>query len=75
VSAFDSLRHDFQSGKSLGAIFPILLPHAVIGGLISSTLLTLVLVPVVLTYLDGFGRRAASLFPKGPDSRAAEKVG
>ena len=49
--------------------------HAVIGGLISSTLLTLVFVPVVLTYLDGCGRRAASLFPKGPDRRAAEKAG
>jgi HAE1 family hydrophobic/amphiphilic exporter-1 len=31
--------------------------HAVIGGLISSTLLTLVFVPVVLTYLDGMARR------------------
>ncbi|WEX91715.1 efflux RND transporter permease subunit (plasmid) [Sinorhizobium garamanticum] len=31
--------------------------HAVIGGLISSTLLTLVFVPVVLTYLDALARR------------------
>lgn len=31
--------------------------HAVIGGLISSTVLTLVFVPVVLTYLDGMARR------------------
>ena len=46
--------------------------HAVIGGLISSTLLTLVFVPVVLTYLDGFGRRVSSLFPSGPDSRATD---
>ncbi|KKB85103.1 nodulation protein NolG [Devosia limi DSM 17137] len=30
--------------------------HAVIGGLISSTLLTLVVVPVILTYIDGFSR-------------------
>jgi HAE1 family hydrophobic/amphiphilic exporter-1 len=29
--------------------------HAVIGGLIASTLLTLVVVPVVYTYLDDFG--------------------
>ena len=29
--------------------------HAVIGGLITSTLLTLVVVPVVYTYLDDFG--------------------
>jgi HAE1 family hydrophobic/amphiphilic exporter-1 len=40
--------------------------HAVIGGLISSTLLTLVFVPVVLTYLDALGRRVARFFPKGP---------
>jgi hypothetical protein len=32
--------------------------HAVIGGLISSTLLTLVVVPVVLTFMDALGRRA-----------------
>jgi len=38
--------------------------HAVIGGLISSTLLTLVFVPVVLTYLDAAGRRLAGFFPK-----------
>ena len=31
--------------------------HAVIGGLISSTLLTLVFVPVVLTYLDGMAKQ------------------
>ena len=41
--------------------------HAVIGGLISSSILTLVVVPVVLTYVDAFGRRVARLFPKGPD--------
>lgn len=42
--------------------------HAVIGGLISSTLLTLVVVPVVLTYVDSFGRWAKRYFPTGPDS-------
>ncbi len=41
--------------------------HAVIGGLISSTILTLVVVPVVLTYVDSFGRFASRLFPKPPD--------
>lgn len=41
--------------------------HAVIGGLISSSLLTLVVVPVILTYMDSFGRRVARLFPKAPD--------
>lgn len=43
--------------------------HAVIGGLISSTLLTLVFVPVVLTYLDAMAVRVARWFPKGPDER------
>ncbi len=36
--------------------------HAVIGGLISSTLLTLVVVPVMLTYTDAISRRAKLLF-------------
>jgi HAE1 family hydrophobic/amphiphilic exporter-1 len=35
--------------------------RAVIGGLITSTLLTLVVVPVVYTYLDGMGPAFASL--------------
>jgi len=41
--------------------------HAVIGGLISSTILTLVVVPVALTYLDSFGRRMSRFFPPPPD--------
>ncbi|WP_323034474.1 efflux RND transporter permease subunit [Pararhodobacter sp.] len=41
--------------------------HAVIGGLISSTLLTLVVVPVALTYVDGFGRFVRRFLPKSPD--------
>jgi HAE1 family hydrophobic/amphiphilic exporter-1 len=41
--------------------------HAVIGGLISSTLLTLVVVPVVLTYVDGFGRWVGRFTPSAPD--------
>jgi HAE1 family hydrophobic/amphiphilic exporter-1 len=41
--------------------------QAVIGGLISSTMLTLVVVPVVLTYLEGFGRAAGRYLPKAPD--------
>jgi HAE1 family hydrophobic/amphiphilic exporter-1 len=38
-----------------GAEFRAPMAHAVIGGLITSTLLTLVVVPVVYTYLDDFG--------------------
>jgi hydrophobic/amphiphilic exporter-1 (mainly G- bacteria), HAE1 family len=45
--------------------------HAVIGGLISSSLLTLVVVPVLLTYTDGLGRRASRLFPAPPDHEAS----
>jgi len=40
--------------------------HAVIGGLISSTLLTLVVVPVMLAYVDAFGRFASRFLPKPP---------
>ncbi|MGE7368476.1 efflux RND transporter permease subunit [Neorhizobium sp. NPDC001467] len=43
--------------------------HAVIGGLISSTLLTLVFVPVVLTYLDGMGRRVSRWLSHSPEKR------
>lgn len=41
--------------------------HAVIGGLISSTLLTLVVVPVMLTYIDSFSRFVGRFLPKAPD--------
>lgn len=40
--------------------------HAVIGGLISSTVLTLVVVPVLLTYLSAFGAWARQFLPKSP---------
>ncbi|MRX50062.1 AcrB/AcrD/AcrF family protein [Paracoccus sp. S-4012] len=40
--------------------------HAVIGGLISSTLLTLVVVPVMLTYLQSFGRFVGRFLPRAP---------
>lgn len=45
--------------------------HAVIGGLISSSLLTLVVVPVVLTYLDSFGKKVGRLFSSAPEHDAA----
>lgn len=41
--------------------------HAVVGGLISSTLLTLIVVPTILSYLDSVIRRFARLLPKAPD--------
>jgi len=45
--------------------------HAVIGGLLSSTALTLVVVPVALTYLDGLGRFVGRFLPRAPDDAAA----
>lgn len=45
--------------------------HAVIGGLISSSLLTLVVVPVLLTYIDGMLRAIRPLLPRAPDDSHA----
>ncbi|PLU57693.1 nodulation protein NolG [Sinorhizobium medicae] len=45
--------------------------HAIIGGLISSTLLSLVFVPVVLTYLDAFARRVRRWVPSPTGSNAS----
>jgi hypothetical protein len=45
--------------------------HAVIGGLISSTLLTLVVVPVVLTFMDALGRRARGGSRRPPTTHGA----
>jgi multidrug efflux pump subunit AcrB len=45
--------------------------RAVIGGIITSTLLTLVVVPVLYTYLDAFGQRAVRWFRRNRgDSQA-----
>jgi len=40
--------------------------HAVIGGLISSTILTLLVVPVLLTYIDSFSVFTRRFLPKAP---------
>jgi multidrug efflux pump subunit AcrB len=42
--------------------------RAVIGGVITSTLLTLVVVPVAYTYLDNLGKRAARWFKGAPEA-------
>jgi len=49
--------------------------RAVIGGVITSTLLTLVVVPVAYTYLDSFGKRAKRWLRRGQhdDAPAAGK--
>jgi hydrophobe/amphiphile efflux-1 (HAE1) family protein len=44
--------------------------RAVIGGVITSTLLTLVVVPVAYTYLDSLGKRAKRWFQKGHELEA-----
>jgi hypothetical protein len=48
--------------------------RAVIGGVITSTLLTLVVVPVAYTYLDNLGKRAARYF-KGKPEEELHQVG
>jgi HAE1 family hydrophobic/amphiphilic exporter-1 len=58
-----------------GAEFRAPMAHAVIGGLITSTLLTLVVVPVVYTYLDDFGSWAGAMVKRwtgAPETRSAE---
>jgi len=47
--------------------------HAVIGGLISSTLLTLVVVPVILVYLDRLGNFAKRHLARDPDALASKE--
>ena len=58
-----------------GSEFRAPMAHAVIGGLITSTLLTLVVVPVVYTYLDDFGSWVGALVKRwtgAPEHRTAE---
>jgi hydrophobic/amphiphilic exporter-1 (mainly G- bacteria), HAE1 family len=45
--------------------------RAVIGGVITSTLLTLVVVPVAYTYLDSWGKKAKRWFQKGHEEELA----
>lgn len=49
--------------------------HAVIGGLISSTVLTLVVVPMILSYIDSISRRVARFLPKAPDDHDVKEAG
>ena len=46
--------------------------RAVIGGVITSTLLTLVVVPVAYTYLDSLGKRAARFFGGGEHAETTD---
>ena len=49
--------------------------RAVIGGVITSTLLTLVVVPVAYTYLDNLGKRATRWFRRKGHHEAVDAVG
>ncbi|WP_439614295.1 efflux RND transporter permease subunit [Reyranella sp.] len=57
-------------GLGEGATQRAPMAHAVIGGLISSTLLTLVVVPVVLVYIDRLSLWAKARFSRSPDEVA-----
>jgi len=53
-----------------GGEFRAPLARAVIGGLITSTMLTLIVVPVVYTYLDDFGSRVVAFVTAGKPAHA-----
>jgi len=65
-------------GMGEGGGFRAPMARAVIGGLITSTLLTLVVVPVAYTYLDDFGawvrRRVLRRAPQGVPALEPERV-
>ncbi len=61
-------------GLGQGGEFRGPMAHAVIGGLLSSTFLTLLVVPVMISYLDSLGRRVRKLFPKAPVDHAPESA-
>jgi Cu/Ag efflux pump CusA len=48
--------------------------RAIIGGVITSTLLTLVVVPVLYTYLDAWGRKAKAWITRKPPRTAGSAV-
>jgi multidrug efflux pump subunit AcrB len=60
-------------GAGEGGEFQAPMGRAVMGGIITSTLLTLVVVPVAYTYLDNWGKRALRFF-KGGESKAKLEV-
>jgi HAE1 family hydrophobic/amphiphilic exporter-1 len=55
-----------------GGEFRAPMAHAVIGGLITSTLLTLIVVPVVYTYLDDAGSRVAAFLTAGETKKLSK---
>lgn len=61
-------------GLSDGAELQTSMGRAVIGGVITSTLLTLVVVPVVYSYLDSWGRRIAARISRKKSIAAAPQT-
>jgi HAE1 family hydrophobic/amphiphilic exporter-1 len=69
---FGMLPLAFEIGS--GAEFRAPMARAVIGGLITSTLLTLVAVPVAYTFLDDIGTKFVHLWHRGTPKHAIESV-
>jgi HAE1 family hydrophobic/amphiphilic exporter-1 len=67
---FGMLPLAFELGA--GAEFRAPMARAVIGGLITSTLLTLIVVPVVYTYLDDLGAKLGSWWGRGSHHQATQ---
>lgn len=61
-------------GMGEGGGFRAPMARAVIGGLITSTLLTLIVVPVAYTYLDDFGKRVKSMFGRKNKAQSDDDV-
>ena len=61
-------------GLGTGAEQRAPMAHALIGGLITSTLLTLIVVPVVYSYLDDLKRSTARLFARMPVARVEKEM-
>ncbi|MEN9867066.1 MAG: hypothetical protein RL748_2656, partial [Pseudomonadota bacterium] len=59
-------------GRGDGGEMQAPMGRAVIGGVITSTILTLVVVPVVYTYLDSLGKRIVRWFKKGEEEAEKE---
>ncbi|MBI3695339.1 MAG: efflux RND transporter permease subunit [Acidobacteria bacterium] len=70
---FGMLPLAFEWGS--GAEFRAPMARAVIGGLITSTLLTLLVVPVVYTYLDDLGRRVARWWTRPTPEAPGVEIG
>jgi HAE1 family hydrophobic/amphiphilic exporter-1 len=61
-------------GAGEGGEFQAPMGRAVMGGIITSTLLTLVVVPVAYTYLDSWGKRALRFFKGKPHHDAHSAI-